>query len=457
MRERVILCNKFEFISILDIKGRKAANEHASFYIRGHIDQTNDDYVIRSSAGQSVEFTAFDSDGEKKIFNGLICDVNIHNENEMRILTVSVVSRSTQMDLDPETRTFQNSNMDYKAVTNRMEKKKGNFDILWPTHGGVKIGSMTVQYEKTDWKYAMQLAGRLGTVVVPDYLLDTTYISIGIPKRPAKPGINAISYTIRKDLEKYRDSKAEGRLSERDTLSYIVESRDIYDLCDPIPFLGLSLYVYAIDTRYKGDQLVHYYTLKEEGGFYTKKHFNENLVGACLRGTVTEVKEDKVRVGVLNDVDQTEHKWFPYATPFSQPDGYGFYFMPEIGDEIRLQFPSEKEDDAYVSSAVHITHGNRLDPEVKFIRTVYGQVIQFCPDKIWIYDGDGSSITMHKEKGISLETDKTINIEAQEDASISAFGKTVLTGLDGVVLKKGDSVISVDDPIDISSEHTRIQ
>jgi len=347
--------------------------------------------------------------------------------------------------------------MSNKAVTTRMEQKKGNFNIIWPTHGDIPIGRMRVQYETTDWKYAMQLAGHNGTVVVPDYLLDTTFISIGMPKRAAKQGIDAISYTIRKDLEMYRDNKINGRLSERDTISYIVKSREIHDLCDPIPFLGLSLYVYAIDTRYERDQLVHYYTLKEEGGFYTKKHFNENLVGACLRGTVIEVKEDKVRVDVLNDVDQTEHKWFPYATPFSQPDGYGFYFMPEIGDEIRLQFPSEKEDDAYVSSAVHITHGNRLDPEVKFIRTVYGQVIQFCPDKIWIYDGDGSSITMHKEKGISLETDKNINIEAQEDASISAFGKAVFTGYDGVVIKKGDSIINVDDPIDISSIHTRIQ
>ena len=457
MRERIITCDKFNFISILEVSARKAVNEHASFYIKGHIAETDDNYVLRSSAGQSVEFTASDREGNKKIFGGIISDVGIHNENDMRTLTVSVSSRSVLMDIDPETRTFQDSNMTYQTVTSRMEEKNKDFNFLWPTHGGRPIGSMTVQYEITDWQYANQLAGRLGTVVVPDYLLDKPYISIGMPKRPAKPGIEAISYSLKKDVRQYRDSKAGGGLSERDAIYYIVKSREIFDLCDPIPFLDLSLYVYAIDTKYEGNELVHYYTLKESSGFHTKRIFNEDLIGASLRGTIREVQQDKVRVNVTGDVAQTEHKWFPYATPFSQPDGYGWYFMPEIGDEIRLQFPSEQEHDAYVSSAVHITHGNRSDPEVKFIRTIYGQVIQFDPEKILIDDGAGSSITMHKDQGISIETDKTVNIDAQADITVAAFGKVMVTGQGGVVMQKGDSVVSIDDAIDISSQHTRVQ
>lgn len=457
MRERLITCDKFDFISILEVTAHKAVNEHASFYIKGHIAAENDEYVLRSSAGQAVTITASGSDGSKKLFSGLISDINIHTENEMRTLTVSVVSRSVLMDIDPEIRTFQDSGMTYETVTSRMEEKNSQFNFLWPSDGGKAIGSMTVQYKETDWNYAKRLAGRLGTVVVPDYLMDKPYISIGIPKRPAKSGIAAISYSMKKDVKQFRDNKASGSFSERDAIYYIVKSREIFDLCDPIPFLDLSLYVYAIDTQYEGNELVHYYTLKEQSGFYTKKLYNEDLIGASLRGTVKEIQQDQVRVTITGDVKQTEHKWFPYATPFSQPDGYGWYFMPEIGDKIRLQFPSEQEHDAYVSSAVHMTHGNRSDPAVKYIRTIYGQVIQFDPDKILIDDGAGSSITMHKDQGISMETDKTVSIDAQENITVSAFGKVMITGQGGVVLQKGSSVISVDDAIDISSEHTRVQ
>jgi len=457
MRERQITCDKFKFIDILDVASHKSVNEHANFYIKGHIAADNDEYVLRSSAGQSVTFTASGSEGSQKLFNGLISDIDIHNENEMRTLTVSVVSRSVLMDIDPETRTFQDSRMTYETVTSRMEEENSSFNFLWPSHGGEVIGSMTVQYKESDWQYAKRLAGRLGTVVVPDYLLNNPYISIGMPKRPARPGIDAISYSMKKDVKQFRDSKSSGGFSERDAIYYIVKSREIFDLCDPIPFLDMSLYVYAIDTLYEGDELVHYYTLKEKSGFYTKRLFNENLIGASLRGTIKEVQEDKVRVNVSGDVKQTKHKWFPYATPFSQPDGYGWYFMPEIGDEIRLQFPSEKEHDAYVSSAVHITHGNRSDPEIKYIRTIYGQVIQFDPEKILIDDGAGSSITMHKDQGLSMETDKAVNIDAQSDITISALGKVMIAGQGGVVMQKNSSVVSIDDAIDISSEHTRVQ
>lgn len=457
MREVKLTCDEFDFVDILDVKARKAVNEHASFYIKGHIAADNDEYVLRSSAGKSVSFTVSGTDDSKKLFSGLICGVDIHYENEMRILTVNAISKSALMDIDAETRTFQDSNMTYQAVTSRMEEKNSSFNFLWPSDGGKAIGSMAVQYQETDWNYAKRLAGRLGTVVVPDYLLDAPYISIGMPKRPAKQGIAAISYSMKKDVKQYRDSKSSGGFSERDAIYYTVKSREIFDLCDSIPFLNLSLYVYAIDTQYEGYELVHYYTLKEQSGFYTKKLQNNHLIGVSLRGTVKEIQQDKVRVTVNKDVQQTEHKWFPYATPFSQPDGYGWYFMPEVGDEICLQFPSEQEHDAYVSSAVHITHGNRSDPEVKYIRTVYGQIIQFDPDQILIDDGCGSSITMHKEQGISMETDKTVKIDAQENITVSALGKVMISGQGGVVMQKNSSVVSINDAIDISSEHTRVQ
>jgi len=457
MRERLISSDKFDFISILDVRSQKAVNEHASFYIKGHIASDNDEYVLRNFAWQSVAFTASGTDGAKELFNGLISDINIHNENDMRILTVEVISQSVLMDIEKEIRTFQDSNMTYQAVTSLMEKRSSGFNIIWPSDGSKTIGNMTVQYKETDWQYAKRLAGRLGTVVVPDYLLGKPYISIGMLKRPEKPGIDAISYTIKKDVQQFRDNQSSGEFSERDAVCCVVKSREIFDLCDMIPFLGMSMYVFAIDTRYEGDELVHYYTLKEKSGFYTKKLLNENLIGASLRGKVKEIRQDEVRVLVDDDVQQTDYKWFPYATPFTQPDGYGWYFMPEIGDEIRLQFPSNNEYDAYVSSAVHVTHGHRQDPEVKFIRTIYGQIIQFDPDKILIDDGVGSSITLHKDQGISMVTDKSINIDAKSDITASASGKVLVAGLGGVSIQKNSSVINVDNAIDISSDHTRVQ
>jgi hypothetical protein len=316
---------------------------------------------------------------------------------------------------------------------------------------------MTVQYKETDWQYALRLAGRLATIVVPNYTLDGSHIAIGVPIRPAKEGIVAISYSIKKDVDQYLKRKAGGGFSERDAISCTVKSREIFDLCDPVPFQNLAMYVYAIDTRYEGSQLVHYYTLKEIEGFSIEQSPNERLIGASLRGLVKEVQGDKVRIDLDGDVVQTMHKWFPYATPFSQPNGIGWYFMPEIGDEVRLRFASENEGDAYVASAVHAAHGRRQNPEVKSISTVYGQAIQFEPGRILIDDGAGSRVSLHSSRGISLESDKTINIEAESDITVSASGKVMIAGAAGVVMQKGSSVVSVGDAVDISAGHTRVQ
>jgi hypothetical protein len=460
MRDNVITCDKFDFISIQEVKVRKAVNEHATFYIRGHVSEGNDAYVLRSSASERVKFNALDpTEGQKELFNGFINDIDMNIENDMSILTLSLLSGSALMDIDLKTRTFQDSQMTYKNVTKRMSEGSDNFTFAWPTDGGKNIGSMTAQYKETDWNYAKRLAGRLGTVVVPNYLLGEPYISIGMTNKdkPEQKGIDVISYSIKKGTSEYRASKPSGGYTERDAISYVVKSRDIFDLCDKVPFMGHTLFVYAIDTFYDGNELVHYYTLKEQSGFYTKNLFNEDLIGATLSGTVKAIQNDEVQVEVNGDVSQTNHKWFPYATPFTQPKGSGWYFMPEAGDEIRLQFPSEKEHDAYVSSATHITHGNRMDPEVKYIRTIYDQVIQFCPERVLIDDGSGSRVVIDKGQGITMTTDKFINVNAKANIVLSATGKIEVSGAKGVSLQKGKSVVNIDDMIDISSEHTRVQ
>ena len=87
MRDNAVTCDRFNFISILEIKGRKAVGEHPTFYIRGHVPEGSDEYVLRNSASQSVNFTAaHPTEGRKELFSGIIHDIGIHTENDNCIL-----------------------------------------------------------------------------------------------------------------------------------------------------------------------------------------------------------------------------------------------------------------------------------------------------------------------------------------------------------------------------------
>ena len=52
------------------------------------------------------------------------------------------------------------------------------------------------------------------------------------------------------------------KYDEADSVSYIVESDNIYSLCDCIVLNGIDLYIFAIESNLVGARLVHRYTLK---------------------------------------------------------------------------------------------------------------------------------------------------------------------------------------------------
>lgn len=461
MRDYKLTNNCFDFSTLLDVKSRIIVGEHPVISVVGHIQDDTDDLVLRRQVGKNIVFEITDNKGVSQIiFSGMIDNISISFENDLRVLHVDCISFTVKADINPYVRTYQNKKMTYDQVLGVMEKYSGNFSCLIPKHGDTETGAMLVQYGETDWQFAKRLASRLNTVVVPNYTLSTPYFSIGMPKKIGSFSIDPISYKIKKDVCMYMDYSAPGGIegfSERDAVSYEVKCRDLLELCQPVSLFGTTLYVYGIESEYTGHELVHTYILKEQSGFCTKEFHNNDLIGVSLEGIVREVKEDHVRVDILNDVKQTKHKWFLYATPYSSPDGPGWYFMPEIGDSVRLQFPTEVEDASYVSSSIHITHGERTDPRIKYIRTVYNQEIRFEPSKLIITDGHGSTITFDHEKGVFLNTDKRILIESEAGIDVSAKGKIEAVGKIGILLKQNESKVSIRQTIDIASQHTRIQ
>jgi len=460
MRERIIDVHPFKFISILDIKINKEPNKHAEGFIIGHISESQSDtYVERSPVGQQIIIKASDREGFKTIFSGIVKDIDIENKNDMQTLTVKFISFSVYADISEVTRTFQYSEMTYRQVVNYLEKDGYNLTFLLPKSDNLQIGSMLVQYKETNWEFANRLASRLNTVVIPDYTLNYPSISIGIPNKIDRYTINPAEYSVCKDTDFYLKQKGfVPGLTERDALSYKFKSREIYELCTPIVFLSKEMLVYSIYTVYEGEELMHYYTLKEASGFTQKEYKNNQIIGASLTGKVKDVKRDHVQIYVDDDVAQIEYIWFYYSSSYTSADGTGWYFMPEIEDALRLHFPTEHEEQSYAISYVHVTHGNRTDPNIKFIRTIRNQEIVFAPDSILISDGNGSSIEMQKSDGITMKTDKKMSITASDDVRITSGGKVKIYGDNALYVKQNDSLIKMDkDSLDITAGHIRMQ
>lgn len=130
--------------------------------------------------------------------------------------------------------------------------------------------------------------------------------------------------------------------------------------------------------------------------------------------------------------------------------------MPEPGDTIRLNFPSEKAADAYASSAVHEYSDERTNPERKYLKNRYGKEISLTPDHIMLTNNNGTYIEISDQKGIRMKSAGSIVLEANGKMAITSRTDDVqLNAKSGIQLKQRDSVITIKD--DISFEGMQVK
>lgn len=451
MRERTIKITPFEFLNVTKLNIYKNINEHGSAEIIGLIAPENAQTILTMQGlGSSAAVRLFDENSNEQIlFNGLIQNISLENIGDAHTMHLDLVSKSIEMDQVKHTRTFQDISMSYDHVFDIVCKDSGIGRYYINQYSEQAIEKLIVQYEETDWEFAKRVASRLNTVIVSDFRLDHPCLSIGLPYGAQTKRITSTDYTVGSDnIESFHSSNY-------NPIYYTVKSREYYELAAAIEFQGVSLLVGKVETELVGAELVHTYTLRHKSGFVTHEYYNQNLIGASLIGNIEEVQKDLVKVKIQNDVVQSDYIWFSYATVYSSPDNTGWYFMPEIGDEVRLHFPTDHEWKSYVISSVHL--GGRADADTKSIRTKWGKEIIFTPTSIYINNGAGSNILLDDESGIKIATNKTVDISAEKDIKIDAVGKIDIIADEGVTISQADNVIAVDEVIDISAEYVRVE
>ena len=64
---------------------------------------------------------------------------------------------------------------------------------------------------------------------------------------------------------------------------------------------------------------------------------------------------------------------------------------------------------------------------------------------------------MDKKQGITLKTSKGIKIDAADDISIKGKSGVVVEGGKSVQIRQNDSLVQVQETIDITAAHVRVQ
>ena len=114
--------------------------------------------------------------------------------------------------------------------------------------------------------------------------------------------------------------------------------------------------------------------------------------------------------------------------------------MPEIDDDVRIYFPSKQEAEAIALSAVSNYDApqggsDRMqDPNNRYFRTKYGQELALNADSVKLSCNENKS-------SITILTDGTIRIQAQESVNVQAKEKITLYAENALSIRVKDQFL----------------
>ena len=465
MREYRIEITEFEFLSILSLTIDKEINNHACVVVTGLIsDENASTYKEKLRRDVWVKISAVGECGQcDDIMNGIVAGYTMDCESHQKTLTLSIMSGTWLMDCGLHFRTFQNSTLTYAQVMEFINQGYTDSNYFSIDSIDMPTGGLILQYQETDWEFLRRISSHFGSYVTPstEYTGAKYYVGKNTRKTVNMP--SGTPYTANKRVGEFmrKSSSGLGSFSEKDYLEYRFRTRDIFDLWDQISLDGYTGFICKIHSEYTGSELMHTYFLRSKQGMACIPEFNQKHSGCSFEAVIKEVKQDVVRIDVIDDENeaQTDTLWFPYSTVYSTPDGPGWYCMPEIDDSVRLHIPGEREREAYVISAVHKGNSpDRQNPDHKSIKTIYGKELLMTPELIKLTNNAGMSIEIDDGAGIRIISNKDIQIKAAANVTInSEDASLMMSGANTVDMTQGGASIHLDDDIAFTGAKFRIQ
>jgi len=430
-----IKIDPFKLDHIEKLKVTKIPNQHSKLFLTGILpEDTEASYVEKALAEKNIEIKVENEDNSKTIFCGLIQSIEVFTRANSYYLQIEAVSHSIALDIERVRRSYQDLTMTYDNLMRRsVECFDG--DVMDKATDGATIDKFILQYDETPWEFVMRMASRFNVPIIPEDKLPEPKVYAGLPEREEIGELDDFTYRVKKEVSHFRTSVENYKASvfEDDFIYYEIFSEEIFEIANKVKFGKKMLYVNEVHIEMDEGIFKNVYKLSLESGFHVNKIRNERIIGLSLEGEEVGVNKDDVQIYL--DIDR-EHPdddfcWFKYSTPYTSDNGGGFYCMPELGERIRLYFPDWDDEHAYSTSCIreHFdVGGERGNPDIKYWRTIAGKEVMFLPNGIRIRCLDDEIfIYMFEEEGILIQSNKDINMIANEGSDINMYSEGTIT------------------------------
>lgn len=290
-------------------------------------------------------------DGEEKVlFMGMVAESSMERVGNHRKLELKAYDATYLLDTKRKTRSFQDTSRTNHSVIAEIMKQYPEC-ICMKNLPERPIGRIWFQYEETDWEFLRRFLSSYSDSLYADATYHTARFQAGLSPEDIEVDWDDCPYCMGKNLERYDFLSQNGfdGLGLDKFIEYSVDSYGLYTLGSRLIYKGRRWYVGELERRLIDGLLTTTYRLQQREGLLKPQEYNQRITGVSLNGKTVKVQGDTVRVSINGDITTEQGTyWFPYSTVASSPGGSGLYSMPQVGDSIRVYFPTCDEKEGYV-------------------------------------------------------------------------------------------------------------
>lgn len=338
-----------EVISIDRLEIVQSPDKHGTLSLSAVLNGEGEGEVF-DELPEEVSVLYMENGEEKVLFKGMVANSSMERVGNHRKLELKAYDATYLLDKQRKTRSFQDTTRTNHSVIEEVMKEYPEC-ICMKNLPEKPIGRIWFQYEETDWEFLRRFLSSYSDSLYADATYQTARFQAGLAPEDIEVDWDDAPYRMGKNLERYDFLSQNGfdELGIDKFIEYFVDAYGIYTLGSRLVYKGRRWYVGELKRKLTDGLLTTTYRLKQREGLLKPQEYNHRITGISLDGKTVEVQGDTVRVSMNGDMTTEQGTyWFPFSTVASSPDGSGWYSMPEVGDSIRVYFPTCDEKEGYV-------------------------------------------------------------------------------------------------------------
>lgn len=414
--EKIKINGILNILNILKVDFSIKANEHSRAILHLDMEEGYQD-ILNSVIFEHKIVDIINKSNNELIFSGYIEEFEDDLLSNTNYATVKLVSSTIDLDLVKKKRTFQNANSTFSSVINEVASSANaliNISIV-----DKAIEFPLVQYEETDWEFLKKIAGRIGKAIIPFPSYNGICLEFGMKSKKSRVvNSNFCKYGISDNY--YKLGGALSNYAKADFAYYVIKTYENFDIGDIVIFNGEKTFVSSKLGNLINGEMIFEYTIGKEVLNIQKRCESKYLSGLSIKGNVLKTKEDKIKVQLNTDSEQSsgseyDFDWYPSL-------GKALYCMPEIGQTVNLLFWNCECNKASLDSCIYSDTSNCTDNNKKLFM-YNNKSLELSKDKIELSVGDlvdklfnldlkNNTINITSKKPIKIKSNSKINISA---------------------------------------------